>query len=80
MTTEEALQLINTDPDFVYIKRLGYSLARVMERFPDGAPDRTIATALMMTPEDVERIYQDIIKRLRAKLDTAADDPTDRSS
>lgn len=64
----------------MYIKRLGYSLVRVMDRFPDGAPDRTIATALMMTPEDVERIYQDIIKRLRAKLDTATDDPTARSS
>lgn len=76
MTTEEAQLLINTDPDFVYLKRLDYSLARVLERFPDGAPDRTIASALMMTPEDVERIYQDIVKRLAEKLNH---DPAARS-
>lgn len=70
MTTEEALVLINTDEDFVYLKRLDYSLARVVERFPDGAPDRTIAQALMITTEDVERIYNDIVARLKVKLAT----------
>jgi hypothetical protein len=68
MTTEEAINRINTEPDFVYLKRLDYSLARVVERFPDGAPDRTIAQALMITPEDVERIYQDIVQRLKKQL------------
>lgn len=68
MTTEEAQQRINTEPDFVYLKRLDYSLARVVERFPDGAPDRTIAQALMITTEDVERIYADIVNRLKTRL------------
>lgn len=75
MTTEEAQELIRTNEDFVYLKRLGYSLARVMERFPEGAPDRTIAQALMMTPEDVERIYADVVERLRVKLASVEEDP-----
>ena len=68
MTTEEAMQLINSDPDFVYLKRYDYSLAAVMDRYPDGCPDHTIAKALMITPEDVERIYLDIVARLKVKL------------
>jgi len=68
MTTEEALFRINNDPEFVYLKRLDYSLTRVIERFPEGAPDRTVAQALMITAEDVHRIYNDIVMRLRAKL------------
>lgn len=68
MTTEEATRLISTDPDFVYLKRYEYSMAKLMERYPDGAPDHTIAKALMITVEDVERVYQDIVLRLRAKL------------
>lgn len=72
MTTEEATRMIRTDRDFVYLKRYDYSLAKVLDRFPDGAPDRTIAQALMITTEDVERIYLDILSRLR----TAMADPT----
>ena len=68
MTTEEALFRINNDPEFVYLKRMDYSLTRAIERFPEGAPDRTVASALMITVEDVNRIYHDIVMRLRAKL------------
>jgi hypothetical protein len=63
------MRRINTDPDFVATKRFDYSLAQVIERFPDGAPDRTIAHALMIAEDDVERVYQDIVARLREKLD-----------
>lgn len=68
MTTEEALHRINTDPDFVYLKRMDYSLAAVCDRFPDGAPDKTIAQGLMITVEDVQRIYEDILQRLRERI------------
>lgn len=68
MTTDEVLRKINSDPDFVYLKRFDYSLAKVLERFPEGAPDHTIAKALMMTPEDVEATYQRIVAKLRGSL------------
>lgn len=68
MTTEEALKRINSDPDFVAIKRYDYSLAKLLERFPDGAPDRTIAQALLIAEDDVERLYADIVARLRERM------------
>lgn len=68
MTTEETLLKIQNDPDFVASKRFDYSLARVLERFPDGAPDRTIAQALMISEDDVQRLYEEIVLRLRQKL------------
>jgi hypothetical protein len=68
MTTEEVLALINNDPDFIHVKRFDFSMAKLLERFPDGAPDRTIAQALMITPDDVQRIYDDIVERLKVAL------------
>lgn len=68
MTTEEAIQRIQNDPDFVALKRFEYSLEKVMERFPEGAPDRTIAQALMISEDDVPRLYAEIVVRLREKL------------
>lgn len=68
MTTEEAQSLIREDSDFVFLKRYDYSLSKVMDRFPEGAPDRTIAQALMITPDDVERIYSEILERLRVAM------------
>ena len=57
--------LVRTDPDFVNIKRFDYSLARLMDRYPDGAPDTVIADALMVDEAAVDRIYQLIIKKMR---------------
>jgi hypothetical protein len=68
VTTEEVLHKINTDPDFVFIKRFDYSLVKLLERFPDGAPDHTVAKALMITPEDVEKLYRVVVEKLRASL------------
>jgi hypothetical protein len=68
VTTEEVIQRINSDPEFVNLKRFEYSLAQVMERFPEGAPDRTIAQALMIAEDDVSRLYNEIIERLRVQL------------
>lgn len=70
MTTEEAIRRINQDPDFVYLKRCDFSLEKLLERFPDGVPDRTVAQALMITTEDVERIYESIVARLKDRLAT----------
>lgn len=68
MTTEEAIARLHTDPDFVCIKRFDYSLENLLQRFPEGAPDKTIAQALMITIEDVERLYNGVIAKLRSTL------------
>jgi hypothetical protein len=69
MTTEEARKKIETEPDFIYLKRFDYSLDRLIERYPDGAPNRVIAQALMMTEDDVEETFNSIIAKLRGTLE-----------
>ena len=66
MTTDEVLRRIQEDPDFVYLKRFDYSLDKVVQRYPDGAPTRVIAQALMLTEEDVEDMYPQIVAKLQA--------------
>lgn len=57
---------LNTDPDFILLARFDNSLAKAMERYPDGAPDHVIARALGMTEPELERCYRSIVVKLRA--------------
>jgi len=59
---------IETDPDFIAIKRFEYSLKKVLERYPEGAPTKVIAAALLMSEEDVEEMYQQVVIKMREKL------------
>lgn len=68
MTEDEAWLKIRTDPDFVNLKRYDYSLTGVLERFPNGASTKTIASALMISPEEVDEIYSGIVQKLRQGL------------
>jgi hypothetical protein len=68
MTSAEAKSLIETDPDFIHVKRFDYSLAKLTDRYPEGAPTKVIAQALMMTEDEVEELYQQIILKMRTAL------------
>ena len=68
MTTEEVQRRIREDRDFVYLKRYDYSLKKLMERYPEGVPDRIIANALMVSEEDVVAIYDDVVAQLRERV------------
>jgi hypothetical protein len=73
MTSNEAKQLIETEPDFVYMKRFDYSLNKLMDRYPDGAPTKIIAQAMMMTEDEVEELYEAVIVKMRAALKVELD-------
>jgi hypothetical protein len=73
MTSNEAKQLIETEPDFVHMKRFDYSLNKLMERYPDGAPTKIIAQAMMMTEDEVEELYELVIVKMRAALKVELD-------
>lgn len=66
-------ELIRTDPDFIAIRRYGYSLAKLEARYPDGAPDHIIATALCMSQEELSEEYQTIIEKLRKTMKVGDD-------
>lgn len=65
MTTEDANRLIEEDPDFVALKRFDYSLEAVVARYPDGCSDRIVSQALMVTEDDVQTMYDDVVAKLR---------------
>lgn len=72
MTTDQARKMLHEDPDFIALKRYDYSLKKLMERYPDGCPDRVIASALMITEDDVENMHQEIVLKLRAAMGVEA--------
>lgn len=59
---------LDTDPDFILLARFDNSLAKALERYPDGAPDHVIARALGVSEAELEKRYQAIVAKLRAKV------------
>jgi glycerol-3-phosphate responsive antiterminator len=66
--SEEIKKKILSDHDFVNLKRYSYSVEKVLDRFPDGAPTKLIAQGLMMSEEEVEEMLQSVILKLRSAL------------
>lgn len=62
---EEIRQKIEEDVDYIYSKRFDYSLAKLLERYPEGAPTKVIAQSLLMTEEEVEVLFEGVIQKLR---------------
>jgi hypothetical protein len=56
---------ILNDPNYVFLKRFGYSLCKVMERYPEGCPDHVIAPALQVTEDEVDILYKRVIAKLQ---------------
>ncbi len=60
------IEILANDPDYICMKRFGFSLKRLTERYPEGAPNNVIAQALNCTEAEVERRYQSIVQVLKA--------------
>lgn len=65
---DDIKMMIEVDLDYIASKRFGCSVAKLMERHPEGCPDRVIAAALLMTEEELETRYVEIVKRLRTHM------------
>lgn len=57
--------MIDTDPDYIASKRFSYSLTKLLERYPDGCPDRVTASVLLIEEHEVEQFYNRIVEKLR---------------
>jgi hypothetical protein len=68
MTQEEIMLRLKTDPDFVNLPRYDYSLAKLLAKFPDGAPARVMAQALCMTEEELAELQDAVVKKLRRAM------------
>lgn len=61
--------MLYQDEDFIYSKRFDYSLAKLLERHPEGAPDSLIAAVLLIDEADIEATYSMVVAKLRDLLD-----------
>lgn len=68
MNSNEIRSRLESDPDFIASKRFDYSLDKLLERYPDGAPSKVIAQALMVTEEELLELETRIISKIRAEL------------
>lgn len=74
MSTVKAHDRILKEPDFVNLKRFDFSLEKTMERYPDGAPTRVIAQALLMSEEEVLDLLEAVVLKLRDTLKVVVED------
>lgn len=65
---------MNDDPEFVRMKRYGYSIAKLEARYPDGCPDKIIASALMIKEDEVEPRYDGVVVKMRGLM--GVEDPS----
>ena len=66
--TEEKKKRINTEEDFIDYPKFKNSVKKLIEKYPDGVEDETIAKVLLMTEEEVNEIYLDSIEKIKNKL------------
>lgn len=69
MNDTETKAKLENEEDFINLKRFEYSLQQLMERYPEGCPDKIIAKALMIPEEEVEKLYQEIAQKLHELIE-----------
>jgi hypothetical protein len=65
MLKELIMQKIKEDPDFVKCSKHGNSLIKYLSANPGEIKDKTIARLLMVSEEEIEKIYQEAIDLLK---------------
>lgn len=56
---------IHTDPNYVALKRYGYSLERIKKRYPQGCPTHVIAQGLEITEAEVDTLFNQTVEKLK---------------
>jgi hypothetical protein len=65
---EEIRRKIQEEEDFIYCPKLGYSLSRYLMSNSDGVEISTIARLLLITEEEVQKIYLEAIELLKKDM------------
>jgi hypothetical protein len=59
---------IENDPDFINLKRFDFSLKKMCEKYPNGAPDRVISQALGCSETEINQCYQQALAKLKSQI------------
>jgi hypothetical protein len=69
MEKNEILKKILEDEDYIRCPKFSNSLSKFTEKNDNGVENATIARLLMMTEEEVERVYQETVRWLREDME-----------
>lgn len=64
----EQQRLLENDPDYILLSRYDNSIDTLLERYPEGAPDRIIGQALGVSEAEVQEMYASIVLKLREMM------------
>ncbi len=67
---QEIKDMIAADSDFIYSPRFNFSMKNLMDKFPEGASDKLIAQVLLISEEEVRRLAEEAMLKLREKIIT----------
>jgi hypothetical protein len=59
---------LQTDPDFIAVRRFKYSLKELEKKHPDGCPDRLVAAALNISEEELQVRMKCVIDVCRIRM------------
>jgi len=62
---EQTKEKILKDEDFIYCPRLGNSLKNLLNKHPDGIDEERIAKVLLMSKDEVDKIFEKSLKKIR---------------
>lgn len=65
---DEMKKRIIEDEDYIRAPKFSNSLAKFLAKNPDGSKDHIIAKLLLMSEEEVEKIYQEAVHELREEM------------
>lgn len=68
MSEEPDNSLIQTDSDYINVRRYKNSLKVVELRYPNGCPDHIVAACLNMSEEQINEKYLGIILLIKKEL------------
>ena len=68
MEKDEMLRKVKEDEDFVHAPKFGNSLQKVLAKIENPLHDNAIGRLLLISPEEVEKIYQESIIELRKEM------------
>jgi hypothetical protein len=70
LSEAEIRKRLAEDPDFVAIRRVGYSLSQLEEKYPDHCPPSIVASALRIPERLVGELYDKLIAQVRTEAET----------
>lgn len=65
---EDILKRIHSEDDYIRSKKFSNSLNKFLVKFSEGCEDSAIARVLMIPEEQVQAIYNEAVKKLRAEM------------